>query len=203
MNIGERIRWLRTRHKMTMETLADKVGVTRQTISRYETMVIEDIPKSKLESIAKALNVSYDYLSGLTIESQRDSMEFDLHKQIEILYSANSDDEREEIERSIFVLRESYEDLCYALRLRSTSSGSKQNRQAPKSFTIGSRTKEWHSDKKSNLTMAIDSWLLLALKGMAADSNRDLADEIEEALYDHVMCAIEEETSKQDAVLDE
>lgn len=195
MELGERIRWLRKLQGMTIETLAGKVGVTRQTISRYETGAIIDIPKSKLESVAAALDVSVDYLNGWTLESQRDSIQYDLQKQKEMLQAAKNEDEKMAIELNVSILEESYEDLRIALQLQSASIFSNQKQQRTNGFTIGSKVREWHSDKKANLTMAIDSWLLLALKGMAADSNRSLADEIESALYDYVMNAIDAESN--------
>lgn len=200
MEIGERIRWLRKQRNMTIETLARKVGVTRQTISRYETGAIEDIPKSKLESVAAALNVSCDYLRGWTIDSQCDSAEYDIQQQKEALKLVKNDEERSEIELSIAVLEESYDDLLFVQQLQSAFPIQEIERPANKRRTIGSMVREWHSDKKATLTMAIDSWLLLALKGMAADSNRSLSDEIEATLYDHVMNAIEDEMNKQDPI---
>lgn len=192
MELGERIRRLRKLHGMTMETLAKRVGVTRQTISRYETGSIEDIPQSKLESVATALGVSSDYLRGWTLESQCDSLAFDIQQQKEALQSASSDNEREEIEQAIDVLEESYRDIHFVLQYQNVSPVS-ASKKPSRRLTIGSRVKEWRSDKKSRLTMDIDSWLLLALKGMAADSNRSLFDEIENALYDYVMAAIDDE----------
>lgn len=200
MEIGERIRWLRKQRNMTIETLARKVGVTRQTISRYETGAIEDIPKSKLESVASALDVSCDYLRGWTIDSQCDSAKYDIQQQKDALKSARNDEEQAEIELSIAVLEESYNDLLFVQQFQSSFPIQENERPATKRHTIGSMVHEWHSDKKANLTMAIDSWLLLALKGMAADSNRSLSDEIEAALYDHVMNAIENEMNKQDPI---
>ena len=200
MEIGERIRWLRTLQCMTIATLADKVGVTRQTISRYETGAIEDIPKNKLEIIATALDVTIDYLQGWTTESQLDSLMVDIQRHEELLEAAQSDDERAEIQQSISIMEESYEDLHLAMRLQNAAT---HNQKTRKPGTIGSKITEWHSDKKSSLKMQIDSWLLLALKGIAADANRSLADEIENALYEYVMYAIEDETNRQDAILNE
>lgn len=197
MQIGERIRWLRTLQCMTIATLADKVGVTRQTISRYETGAIDDIPKNKLESIAAALDVTIDYLQGWTTESQLDSLAVDIQRHKELLETAQSDNERAEIQQSISVMEESYEDLHLAMQIQNATP---RSQKIYKPGTIGSKVKEWHSDRKSSLKMQIDSWLLLALKGMAADANRSLADEIENALYEYVMYAIEDEMDQQDGI---
>lgn len=197
MQVGERIRWLRKQRNITIGSLANKVGVTRQTISRYETGAIEDIPSSKLESLAAALEVSCAYLRGLTIESQCDSARFDIQQLKEALKSARNESERMEIEASIEILEKSYEDLLFVQQFQSSSPMG--NVQKLHGFSIASKAHEWHSSKSVNLSMAIDSWLLFALKVMAADSHRSLNDEIEAALYDHVMDAIDAETEKENA----
>lgn len=202
MKVGERIRYIRKQRNMTIEALAKSVGVTRQTISRYETGSIAEIPRSKLEKIADELGVKCDYLEGWTMESQRDSAQFDIQQLKAELANAKTDAEKAEIEESIFILDESYKDLCFAIQMSPVpqlrpelDKHSLENRHA-----IKYKVKEWHSDKKANLTMQIDSWLLLALKGMAADSNRTLTDEIEEVLYFHVMNAIDEESNRENAM---
>ena len=190
MEVGERIRYIRKQRNMTIEALAKSVGVTRQTISRYETGSIAEIPRSKLEKIADELGVKCDYLEGWTMESQRDSAQFDIQQLKAELANAKTDAEKAEIEESIFILDESYKDLCFAIQMS----------PVPQLRPELDKVKEWHSDKKANLTMQIDSWLLLALKGMAADSNRTLTDEIEEVLYFHVMNAIDEESNRENAM---
>lgn len=203
MTIGERIRYIRKQRNMTIDTLAKSVGVTRQTISRYETGSISEVPRSKLEKIADELGVKCDYLEGWTIESQLDSTNFDIQQLKTELANAKTEDERAEIEKSIAILEESYGDLFLASEMQplSRSNAALSTHPQKKKHTIGSMVKEWHSDKKAKLTMDIDSWLLLALKGMAADSKQSLADEIEAALYDHVMNAIDEEMKIEDGIL--
>lgn len=203
MTIGERIRYIRKQRNMTIDTLAKSVGVTRQTISRYETGSISEVPRSKLEKIADELGVKCDYLEGWTIESQLDSTNFDIQQLKTELANAKTEDERAEIEKSIAILEESYDDLLFAMEMQhfTTSNASLSTCAPEKKHTIANMAKEWRSDKKANLTMEIDSWLLFALKGIAADSKHTLADEIEEVLYYHVMNVIEEETNKENAML--
>ena len=61
--IGEKIRQLRLQHKKTQEQLADRLGVSYQSVSRWENGVtypdIEFLP-----AIAKCFSVSLDYLLG-------------------------------------------------------------------------------------------------------------------------------------------
>lgn len=64
MNIGDRIRKIRQEQRRTLQWLASKTGTTRQTIQRYETGDISNIPSDKIEKIALALNVTPSYLMG-------------------------------------------------------------------------------------------------------------------------------------------
>ena len=64
MNIGKRIKDKRLEKKLTLEQVAEKIGTTRQTIHRYETGEITNIPSDKIEKISKALNTTPAYLMG-------------------------------------------------------------------------------------------------------------------------------------------
>ena len=64
MKIGERIRERRQSLGLTLEDVANKSGVSRQTIQRYESGVISNIPSDRIEMIAHALSVSPPYLMG-------------------------------------------------------------------------------------------------------------------------------------------
>lgn len=152
MEIGERIRWLRKQRNMTIETLGRKVGVTRQTISRYETGAIEEIPMEKLETISSCFDVDISYLMGLSIDSQIDSLNFDIQKARSALDNVSDQESREELEQEIFVLNESLDDLCLAKNLSDSASTTKGLRSKSDNvytpFTVGRHVKEWHSDKK-------------------------------------------------------
>lgn len=58
MDIGQNIKKYRIMRGYTLDEVARKVGVSRQTMSRYETGVISNIPSDKIESIAKSLDIS-------------------------------------------------------------------------------------------------------------------------------------------------
>ena len=62
--LGSRIRQARDRAGLTQEQLAERIGVSRTAIARYESGEIE--PKlHNLAAIAVALNVSCDELLGI------------------------------------------------------------------------------------------------------------------------------------------
>ena len=62
--LSERIKSLRKEKKLSLEQLADMIGTSRQTVHRYETGVIANIPHEKIEALAKALGTSPSSLMG-------------------------------------------------------------------------------------------------------------------------------------------
>lgn len=64
MDIGQRIKAVRESKRMTQEELGVACGTTKQTIFKYETGIVTNIPLDRLEQIASALSVSPAYLMG-------------------------------------------------------------------------------------------------------------------------------------------
>lgn len=69
MSIGDNIRFRRKELDMTLEEVATLVGISRQTMSRYETGIIGNIPSDKIEALASALRTSPSYLMGWDSDS--------------------------------------------------------------------------------------------------------------------------------------
>lgn len=66
-NMKEIINRIKTRRNELMlsyQDLADKTGLSKSTLQRYETGAIKNMPLDKLGVLAKALNVSPAYLMG-------------------------------------------------------------------------------------------------------------------------------------------
>lgn len=61
---GERIKTLREQFNMTQDELADRLGTTKQTIYKYETGVVTNIPSDKIEEMARIFGVTPSYLMG-------------------------------------------------------------------------------------------------------------------------------------------
>ena len=61
---GERIRDAREARKMSQEELGRACKTTKQTIYKYESGLVTNIPLDRLEAIADALGVSSAYLAG-------------------------------------------------------------------------------------------------------------------------------------------
>ena len=66
MNIGDKIKKLRVELNFTQDELAKAAGTTKQTIHKYETGIISNIPASKIKSIADKLNTTPAFLMGWT-----------------------------------------------------------------------------------------------------------------------------------------
>ena len=64
MNIGEKIKTLRIDLGLTQEELALAVGTKKQTIHKYETGIISNIPATKIKAIADKLKTTPAYLMG-------------------------------------------------------------------------------------------------------------------------------------------
>lgn len=64
MTVGDRIRKQRELLGITQTDLSKKIGVSKQTLYKYEKNVITNIPSDKIEELANILDVSESYLMG-------------------------------------------------------------------------------------------------------------------------------------------
>ena len=64
MALNDRLRAARTSKGLTLDEVASKVGVSRQTIQRYESGVISNIPSDNIEKLAAALDTTPAELMG-------------------------------------------------------------------------------------------------------------------------------------------
>lgn len=64
MTTGEKIHAYRKKAHMTLQELGSAVGVSKQTVQRYESGVINNIPSEKVEAMAQALGVTPAALMG-------------------------------------------------------------------------------------------------------------------------------------------
>lgn len=76
MTVGDRIKEARKRAGYTLEELSNLVELSRQTLSRYETGVITNIPYDKIELIADKLETTPAYLMGWDARTDFGSEEF-------------------------------------------------------------------------------------------------------------------------------
>ena len=64
MTKGERIRKRREEIGLSQTDLAYLIGVSKQTMYKYEMDIVTNIPYRKIENLARALNVSEAYIFG-------------------------------------------------------------------------------------------------------------------------------------------
>lgn len=71
--LSTNIKSLRKKKNMTLEELAEKVGTSKQTIQRYESGKISNIPSDKIELLAKYLDTTPAKLMGWEISRESES----------------------------------------------------------------------------------------------------------------------------------
>lgn len=64
MTIGERIRAMRRDKGISQIELANATGISKQTLYKYETNIIANIPSDKIEAISRHLGVSPSVIMG-------------------------------------------------------------------------------------------------------------------------------------------
>lgn len=84
--IGERIKTAREAKGMSQEDLGKSFGATKQTVYKYETGIITNIPLDNLEKMAVALGVSSAYLAGWENTDEYRA----LHRIAEDMYTAKA-----------------------------------------------------------------------------------------------------------------
>lgn len=72
MTIGDRIKKQRESLGLTQTELAKKVSVSKQTLYKYETNIVTNIPSDKIELISEILDCSPSYLMGWEMEKTSD-----------------------------------------------------------------------------------------------------------------------------------
>lgn len=70
MTKGERIRELRMSKNISQTELADMIGQSKQTVYKYETNIVTNIPSDVVERIAIALGTTPSYIFGWSEKSE-------------------------------------------------------------------------------------------------------------------------------------
>lgn len=70
MTVYERIKNRRNELGLSVDHVADALGVSRTTVYRYESAEIEKVPTSIIEKLAKVLHTSPSYLMGWTDQAE-------------------------------------------------------------------------------------------------------------------------------------
>lgn len=64
MTIGDRIKKQRESINISQTELAEKIGISKQTLYKYENNIVTNIPSDKIELIAKVLGTTPSYIMG-------------------------------------------------------------------------------------------------------------------------------------------
>ncbi len=64
--IGARLKELRLQKEYTQEYVGNIIGVSKQTLYKYENGIVTNIPSDKIEALAKVYGVTPDYIMGWT-----------------------------------------------------------------------------------------------------------------------------------------
>lgn len=64
IELASRLRAKRLENNLSLQEVADKLGISKVTVSRYETLDITNIPSDKIEGMAKLYNTTPAYLMG-------------------------------------------------------------------------------------------------------------------------------------------
>ena len=77
-DMAKRIRDLRTSQNLTLEQVANEVGVGKSTVRKWETGMIANMKRDKISSLAKALHTTPAYLMGWVDESSQKEIDENL-----------------------------------------------------------------------------------------------------------------------------
>ena len=71
MTRGQRIKQLRESLNMSQTDLAKSVGISKQTLYKYENDIVTNIPSNIIEKLSKKLGCSPAYIMGWDMQNQR------------------------------------------------------------------------------------------------------------------------------------
>ena len=97
---SKRIKALRLSHNLTMEVLAEKLGVSKSTIAKWENGYVENMRQDNIMKLASLFNVPPTYIMGYE-NIENETMDADSDEQFEKFknyYSQLNQDQRKVID---------------------------------------------------------------------------------------------------------
>lgn len=85
---GDRMKAIREEKNLTLEEVANKIGLSKGTISRYENGEIKNIPLNRVQDIADLFGVIPEWLTGWADERYRNNEDDMDLKYIKVMQSA-------------------------------------------------------------------------------------------------------------------
>ena len=89
-DMAKRIKELRLSLGLTLEEVANEVGVGKSTVRKWETGIIANMKRDKIAALAKALHTSPGYLMGWTDEHEYSHVPKSICEQIKAEYGKNA-----------------------------------------------------------------------------------------------------------------
>lgn len=95
---------------LSLQQLADSSGLSRSTIQRYETGAIKNIPLDKLDKLANALDVSVEWIMGMTAAGPQDPElmeyldELKNRSEMRMLFKLAKNATREDVEQAVKII---------------------------------------------------------------------------------------------------
>lgn len=89
-DMAKRIKELRLSLGLTLEEVANQVGVGKSTVRKWETGIIANMKRDKIAALAKALHTTPGYLMGWTDEQAISAVSKSICKQIEDKFGKNA-----------------------------------------------------------------------------------------------------------------
>lgn len=112
MTIGRRIRTARESMDISQSELAEKIGVSKQTLYKYENGIITNIPSDKIEAIARVLNTTPASIMGWVGEQPKQEddelqeylEELKNRSEMRMLFKTVKGTKKEDVEKAVRII---------------------------------------------------------------------------------------------------
>lgn len=64
-DIGNRIKFLRESHHLTMEEFGNRIGVQKSAVNKYEKGMVDNLKSTTIKQLCSAFNVTPEWLLGM------------------------------------------------------------------------------------------------------------------------------------------
>ena len=112
MTVGQRIKYLREKAAISQIELAEKIGVSKQNLYKYENDIITNIPSDKIEAIARVLDTTPAYIMGwdeATASEDDEELQEYLEElknrpEMKMLFKTAKNSTKEDIEKTVKII---------------------------------------------------------------------------------------------------
>ena len=111
--MAKRIKDLRAKFGLTLEQVAEQVGVGKSTVRKWETGMISNMRRDKIADLAKALHTTPSYLMGWDDEEPEQEPGRDILDDVDVAfygdYKELSEDDKETLRDMAKVMKQRHE----------------------------------------------------------------------------------------------